>query len=63
MKTIFRDILVLAGFGLIVYASWLAWRPLAFAVTGLGLLAFAVAWQTVYQRVKEEHEHNRRAGL
>lgn len=31
-----------AGMGLIVYASWLAWPPLAFGVAGLLLCAFGV---------------------
>jgi hypothetical protein len=32
----------LAGLGLIIYAGWLAWPPLAFGATGALLCAFGV---------------------
>lgn len=32
----------LIGLGLVVYACWLAWPPLAFLVAGVTLIAFGV---------------------
>lgn len=35
---LFRSLLSVAGPALIVYAAWLAWPPLAFAVAGVFLI-------------------------
>lgn len=40
----------LAGVGFIVYAAYLAWPPLAFAVSGVGLCAFGVHMHRIGQK-------------
>lgn len=46
-RGLFRDLMSLAGLGLVGYGCWLAWPPAGFIVPGLLMLSLAVFGELV----------------